>query len=42
MAKKDWTQCKALQSKIHSPNVTPAEKWLGYLLESLTELINMV
>ena len=32
MAKKDWTQCKALQSKIHSPNVTPAEKWLGYLL----------
>jgi len=32
MAKKDWTQHRALQSKIHSPNVTPAEKWLGYLL----------
>ena len=32
MAKKDWTQCRALQSKIHSPNVAPAEKWLGYLL----------
>ena len=32
MAKKDWTQCRALQSKIHSPDVTLAEKWLGYLL----------
>ena len=32
MASKAWTEHKALQSKIHSPDVTPAEKWLGYLL----------
>lgn len=32
MENKTWTRHKALQSKIHSPNVTPAEKWLGYLL----------
>ena len=32
MARKAWTEHKALQSKIHSPDVTPAEKWLGYLL----------
>ena len=32
MAKKSLLERRAFQSKIHSENVKPAEKWLGYLL----------